>query len=325
VVLVVVGLLAGPLAAQSPGGDGEAPDAATSSPPLSASAQTLFDAAKALAQQKRWLEACPKFQASFDLDPQVGVLIALAHCWENAEKLATAWARWQEAAAFARRKGDDRAAYCEGRRDALAPKLPKVVVAVRGRAPDLRIELGKSPLPVASYGLPLPMDPGPVDLVVRRAGKVLERRRAEARAAVVTTIDIDLAAIARAHPASRSDKPRPPPKPYDATQRNAAIVVGAVGLAASVTAGALLIAALVKKGQADEADGCVNNYCGPQGLEAAEDAATFAEVGQWLGIAGLATLAVGVTLYLTAPAEDDGRAARVHLRLGSGVAVGASF
>jgi len=61
----------------------------------------------------------------------------------------------------------------------------------------------------------------------------------------------------------------------------------------------------VKKDQAEEPDQCVNQFCAPSGIEAAADAKTFAEVGQWVGIGGLATLAIGTTIFLTAPSEPD--------------------
>ncbi len=78
-----------------------------------------------------------------------------------------------------------------------------------------------------------------------------------------------------------------------------------MGIAAVLTAAGLEIAALVKKGQADSEDACVNKFCSPGGLEDANDAKTFAEVGQWVGIGGLVVLAVGVTIFFTAPSEED--------------------
>ncbi len=68
------------------------------------------------------------------------------------------------------------------------------------------------------------------------------------------------------------------------------------------------VAAIVKKNAADEPDSCVNNYCSPQGVESADQAKTFANIGQWVGIGGVVLTAVGATLVLTAPSSTSARA-----------------
>jgi hypothetical protein len=282
-----------------------------------ATAEAVFLAAKTLADDGKWQEACPKFEASYQLDRQLGTLLNLANCLEEIEKRAQAWVRWKEAIEWARRESDDRLAWIEGRHEALVPRLPKVVVVVEHPAADLSVRYGDDDtlLPPASYGVPLVVDPGRVSLRVVRGEAVLDTREVRAEEGKVSEVAVDLAAIARAHPpkaeppapAPAVPKPRPerPRAPYDPSQRNAGIVIGAVGLGALLVAGGLEIGALVKKGEADEPDACVNGFCSPQGIEAADEGATLAEAGQWLGIAGLGVLAVGVTVLLTAPSPDD--------------------
>jgi len=107
------------------------------------------------------------------------------------------------------------------------------------------------------------------------------------------------------HPPPPAPEPVVDEAPYDPTQRTVGWVVGSVGLAAVLAAGGLEIAALVKRGQANASDGCVNDLCAPDGLSAAQDARTFAEAGQWTGIAGIGLLAVGLTVLLTAPDEPE--------------------
>src|SRR5690242_3308720 len=48
-----------------------------------AAAQGLFDEAKQLVAQGRIAEACPKFVASFKLDPKPGTAVNLADCLER--------------------------------------------------------------------------------------------------------------------------------------------------------------------------------------------------------------------------------------------------
>jgi hypothetical protein len=303
-----------------------------------ATAEALFQSAKELSEGSKWAEACPKFKASFELDPQLGVLLNLAHCWEEVDQVAKAWTRWNQAREWAKREGDDRLAWIEGRLSKVVPRLPKLIFVVKNPVEGLSVHHGATLVPPASYELPLAVDPGQIVVEVRRGDSVLVRRDVTAVEGKTVSVALDLAAADAANPVA---KPEPqeqeqPPKtepdkakePYDATHRNAGFIVGGIGLAAVLAAVGLEIAALVKKGQADEADACVNKFCSQQGLDAAEDGATFAEVGQWLGIGGLVAVAVGVTIVLTAPSEDDDQSAKQELWLAptlGGVSVGGTF
>jgi hypothetical protein len=312
--VVLATLLTGLLTGQR---DARADDATT--------AEALFQSAKQLSEAGQWVDACPKFKASFELDPQLGVLLNVAHCWEEVGQVAKAWTRWTQAVEWAKREGDSRLAWIEGRLSKVVPRLPKLIFMVKNPVAELRLYNGDTLVPPASYELPLAVDPGLVHIEVRRGDNVIERQEVKAVEGKTTSVALDLAAIDAAHPPAAEpepqsqppDKPDPaaPKKPYDATQRSVGYIVGAVGLAAVLAAVGLEIAALVKKGQADEPDACVNKFCSQQGLDAAEDGATFAEVGQWLGIGGLAAVAIGVTIVLTAPSEDDDQSAKRELWL----------
>jgi hypothetical protein len=287
-----------------------------------AAADALWKAGRDDAARGDWAAACPKFQKSLDLDEQLGTLLNLADCYFNLGKFATAWARWNAAIEWAKRTSDPRLDFIQKEQKKTEAKLPHLVVEVQNPVPSLTIRRGSVEIEQAMWGVPIPTDPGGVEIVVLRGDAELERTAVEVKVAEVSTVKLDLAEIDRRHP-----KPIEPPEPlpdpivlpppvkkapYDPTQRTIGLIVGGVGIAAVLTAAGLEIAALVKKSQAEEPDACVNKFCSPDGLAAAEDAATFAEVGQWVGIAGLAVFAVGVTIFLTAPSEDD---APVALRI----------
>ena len=57
-----------------------------------AAAEALFQDARALSAKKDYAGACPKFKASYELDPGYGVLFNLAECYANLGKTASAWA-----------------------------------------------------------------------------------------------------------------------------------------------------------------------------------------------------------------------------------------
>ena len=81
-----------------------------------ATAQALFDQATALKANEDWAGACPKFESSYRLDPALGTLLNLANCFEKLGKIASAWARWEEAYQWATKNGDDRAEYAKTQR-----------------------------------------------------------------------------------------------------------------------------------------------------------------------------------------------------------------
>ena len=83
----------------------------------------LFDEAEALFSAGQTAQACPKYAESYRLDPQLGVLIYLAECFEKDGKLASAWGSFREAAEVAQKRGDTRGAHATERARALEPRL----------------------------------------------------------------------------------------------------------------------------------------------------------------------------------------------------------
>jgi len=281
-----------------------------------AQAEALFNAARELRDQGDFAAACPKFEASLKLDKQLGTLLNVAACHEQLGHWATAWARYKAALEWGEQHGDDRLDLMRQGRDRVAPKVPKLVINVANPTQELTIQRDGSEVTAAMYGMPLPVDPGEVTVRVFRGEDVLAEYLVTATESETSAFHLDLGAIAAAHPiASTAPVPKPVPKPaptatpepdeYDPTHRNVGLIVGGVGAVAALVAGGLGVAALLKKKQAQSDDACVNKFCSPDGLAAAEQAATFAEVGQWVGIGGLVTLAVGTTIFLTAPSEPE--------------------
>ena len=72
-----------------------------------AAAEHLFREGQRLMQEEDYAAACPKLADSHKLDPGVGTLLNLALCYRKAGKTASAWSTYQEAAALARKEGQD--------------------------------------------------------------------------------------------------------------------------------------------------------------------------------------------------------------------------
>ena len=265
-----------------------------------AAAQALFDEATALKNKDDWAGACPKFESSYKLDPALGTLLNLANCYEKLGKIASAWARFDEAFQWATKNGDDRAEFAKTQRDALAPRLPKLKINVSNPVPALSIVRDTAKVSDAMYGSALPVDPGEHTIFVKRDDEVLKTEKVKVAEAQSAEVSFDLAAIQKA---------APPPKPKgqvvvvstSPALRKAGWTIGGVGLGTVAAAGMLELIAISKKSEADTTSVCVKKQCTPNGKALIDDAARFADIGQWVGIGGLVVTAVGVTLLVVAP------------------------
>ncbi len=266
-----------------------------------AAADALFQDGKALRDAGRWEEACPKFEASLEVERTLGTLLSVGDCHEHTGRLARALAAWDEAIVLAREKNDPRVAYAQERKAAIEARVPSLVVSAKQGAERLTLQVGAKTLAEGQLGIPFHVDPGTVSIEVRRGEVVLEKQDVVVGEGATMKVDFDLAAIARKHPVK---KKLVPPNP---AHRNAGIVLMSAGLGGVVAFGVLEAIALGKRSQADGAGGCKDidetSYCTPQGYELAAQAGDFAEVGQWVGVAGIGVLAIGVTVFFTAPRE----------------------
>jgi len=127
-----------------------------------AAAQALFEQARSLVEQERFVEACPKLAESERLDPGIGTLLWLADCYENVGQTASAWASFKEAAAAAAQKHDGREHIARDRAARLESRLSRLTISiVPGAAVEgLRVHRDGMLVGSAEWGLPLPVDPG---------------------------------------------------------------------------------------------------------------------------------------------------------------------
>jgi hypothetical protein len=291
-----------------------------------AAAEALFDEGKRLAAESRWAEACPKFEASHAADPAVGTLLNWADCLEKEGRLGAALVRFQEAESQLRAAQDPRATLAAERAAALAERAPRLLVRSSTPPPaGLEVLLDAAALPLASLGgggIEGPVDPGTRVVEVRRGERVVERREVVMSEGGRGEVVLDLAAIDRASAAAAPAPVAPPASPPREAPGRAPLVAGWIlagtGGVALLTAGTLGVLALGEQGDSEEAGGCREGVCSPSGFEAAESAGDLAEAAQWVGIAGVGLLAVGVTLVVTAPSGDARQAGAVRVVAGPG-------
>ncbi len=202
----------------------------------SAGADELFDRAKALLLEGKWDEACPKFQASMDLDPSVATLIKLARCHEHDGRLAMALHDYNAALALNLQKADEseerRAALGALAREGLTrleARMPRLRVVVTLPVAGLRVTRGGRELPLSALGEALPMDPGPVEVVASAPGYRDDRRVAELREGTTTEVRVAPMPVAAERDGGVPERP-------GSSGPRTATVLGAVAAGAGVVA-----------------------------------------------------------------------------------------
>ncbi len=157
------------------------PNAALAQRMGKAAAESLFERGRVLMAEQRTLEACAKFEASQELDAGVGTLLYLGECYERLGRTASAWATFKEAISLAQVRADDRERLASVRAASLEPRLTRVILRVRelDRLSGLTIRIGRARIPRASWGLPLPVDPGRMRVEASAPGRQIWARSFE--------------------------------------------------------------------------------------------------------------------------------------------------
>jgi hypothetical protein len=284
---------------------GAAPRAAAqSSPQDQATARTLFNEARQLMKDGRYLEACPKLESASVLYVGPGLLLNLGDCYEHLGRTASAWTAFGESVTAAERAGrQEDMDEAHRRQSAVEAKLSRLVVRVQRDARGLVVRRDGADLARALWGEAVPLDPGEHTVTAEAPGFVPWTGSAsvvDAGKTVVITVPalspapsgaaVD-GAPGRAGAGVEADGGARPG--YWTSRRVASASLAAVGLIAAGTGGAL---ALVAK-QHDEAarTETVNRNADSTSAVGLGNTATVV-VG-----AGAVVMATGLLLWLTAP------------------------
>lgn len=292
-------------------------------PAEKAAAESLFDEGVTALKQGNLDLACQKLEASQRIEAGVGVLLYLGDCYEKKGRTASAWAIFREAASIAAARDDDRAPIARERADRLTPRLSKLTITMDesedANLPELEITRDGEVVPKAVWGTPIPVDPGEHVIAASAPGYSREEVKVtiEGSASIAT---IAVPHLERLPAARASDGATAGPKePGKAIQKPLGIglgVAGLVGLAIGGTFGGLAIA---KNDEATDPDGfnCGTTCPTQGGVDASQDALTFATVSTVGFIAGGVLLAAGITVYLTAPKAKETARLTPSVGLGS--------
>ena len=184
-----------------------APDAAHAEPPKAepskgdpVAAQALFKAARERIQAGDYAGGCPKFEASFALQPSASTMLNIAKCHEHDGKIASAWNDYQRALTLNREtKGNERRkeldALAKKGIDAIEPRLPRLRVVIKNPPSGLTVLRDGSEIPAGALSEALPVDPGTHEIVARAPGYADEKRSVSIAEGKSDTVELALSAL----------------------------------------------------------------------------------------------------------------------------------
>ena len=296
-----------------------------------AAAEALFNQGRDLMTAGKYVEACPKFEASQQLDPGLGTMLNLAECYEKTGRTASAWAEYREAIPLARAAGSKaRQDLATERAQALQERLSTLTIrAISGEDPNVHLEVRRDgvALQEAELGSPIPVDPGEHTIEAAAPGKQPWSSKVQvgADAAKVAVEIPPLQAAAGGAttatpavtppPGGTSEPPADKPASSGSAQRTTGLVFGGVGL---VGIGLGSFFGLQASSKWSDAKKKCTDYpydCGAEGADLRSSAHSAATVSTVAFVAGGALLATGLVLYFTAPKKQS-----VALAIGPGSA-----
>jgi tetratricopeptide (TPR) repeat protein len=271
-------------------------------PALADKADALFAKGKAQLAKKQYAEACVTFEKVDELDPGIGAKLNVARCYEEWGRLVSAYRWYADAEKMAREAGDKRAAKIKALMEKLDPEVPRLTIRVP-EGTDLEaaaITLDDEPLGAEDLGRERRIEPGPHVLTYQVGGEKKTKTIAIERGGErELTLDLSSGPGARrAKPGGAGDEAPAPGR----GRRIAAYVLIGAGAASLGASGYLGIDARGDYRSALDAH-CAGaaNMCTEEGLGLTRDARGQANLATVFALAGVAAVAGGIVLYVTAP------------------------
>jgi len=310
-----------------------------------AAAEALFQAGKALMERGEYSDACEKFRASQDLDAGLGTLLYLADCYEKTGRTASAWATFEEAASVAASRSDTiRHEIARGRAADIKPRLSYVLIRAATPPPEGAVVTrdGRH-VPSSIWGVPVPVDPGPMTIQVSAPGYQTARFDLSIPPQTPAPIEVVLPALVEeantasvpppadasgaqiTHPTpARADDIAPVHSPSStaeaSSQQTIGVVLGGVGIVALGVAAAFTVSGYSDyKSSLKDCSRTDENACGIEGKALRDDARSSLDVATIVGSVGAAVLGTGIVLYVSAPASPGATGAEALLTRGVGL------
>jgi hypothetical protein len=304
-----------------------------------AAAQALFEQARQLMADGKFVEACPKLVESERLDPGAGTLMNLGHCYEKNGQTASAWVTFKDAAAAADLKHRaDWSSRARERAQALEPMLSRLTIEVPpdARISGLRVRRDGVEVGPAVWGTPIPIDPGDHAIEASAPAKKTWSKTTKIGAAaeqahVVVPSLLDepgpssASASVASTPAAAKASAAPPPAPSTpppaqsdgSTQRTLGLVIGGVGIVGVAVGSVFGILAMGSESSSKNL--CPTDACASAAaVQDDANARTQATVSTVAMIAGGAVLVTGAVIFFTAPKGKAVTGLRLMPAVGAG-------
>lgn len=272
-----------------------------------AAAQALFDEAKRLVQSGDFAAACPKFRASYELDPGGGTLLNLADCHARAGRTASAWSLFKEAEVMAQRDGrPERVDYARRNVRELEAQLVylRVSVGPEARVPGLSLSVDGVPLAEAAWGSALPVDPGAHVLRAEAPGYEALEQNVEVEAAPGVRVELQVPPLVPSSSAAAASDDGVVPQPSDtgsSALRTTGWVLGGVGIAALGVGGFFGLRAMSRW---DERNAACEGGCTLAARDAGDDAKSAATIATIGVSSGLVLGGIATVLLLTSGGDE---------------------
>jgi hypothetical protein len=277
-----------------------------------------------LLKEKRYAEACPKFEQSQRHDPASGTLLALAYCQELSGQLATSWASYLLAAQLAEREGhSERQSAASERVQALASRVSRLTVIAPPELlslPGFRLLRDGVEFERASLSVAVPTDGGSHVFQATAPGRVPWTSRVtllserDQKTLVLPVLDLVPPPLVRESAGLRGQEVVALPAlalgssaEHDpgATLKRAGLGF-AIASAAGVGVGtAFALSAQSKNDQSNANGHCDSSGCDETGTNLRNSALSAAQIATWSFVASGALAACSITLFVTANSKHS--------------------
>ena len=294
---------------------------APSDPPA---AEALFRAGRSAFDRGDYADALRRFSESYLLEPAVGTLLNIASTEEKLGRRARAWEHYSQVLGRLS-KGDERMPMVKRRLQQVEGELAWLTLELAPGSPiATTVERGGVSLGEASFGVPLPVDPGVQEILVSAPGRSANQYRIELRQGDRETLSVEpgpeelkpraAPGLAPApsrveqHSGKGADPPRSSPEPWRPSSAGEAKTQETVGYAllgggAAAAAVGAVMGVLVLEDAATVDEHCQNKVCDSEGLAAGRTGKVFGTVG--IVAAALGAVSVGVGSYLLLSANHS--------------------
>ena len=293
------------------------------------SAEQLFREGRKLLTEGRLAEACDKFAESERLEPSPGALLNLARCHADAGMTGTAWSEYLAAARLARTQfRPQQAAEAELRAAELQPRLLRLRIELDASStPGAVVSRNGVPLAASDLNIPAIVDPGSQVIRATAPGHtewsttVVMTQPGQLRTVTIPALTplappppTQVVAPASSVKERSSLPPAPAAEAHGISART--WVAGAVGVAALVTSGVLVLVAKSKWDGAHESGDCdASHACNRAGLEQTDQARRLGNVATGVALGGIAA-GVCAAFFYAADVRSHKAGVQAHVAAG---------